>query len=69
MISDAALQEFKQVWLTEFGEEIPDEIAIGQAVNLLTLFDAIYRPIKQEWVNEYENEQTITENQPSSATL
>lgn len=64
MISEHALQEFKHIWQSEFGEEISDEIAIEEAVNLLTLFDAVYRPIKQEWIDEYENAQTVTENQP-----
>ena len=56
MISDAALREFKEVWLHDFGVEIPDEVAIEEAVALLTAVDKAYRPIKQEWINEYENE-------------
>jgi hypothetical protein len=53
MISDEALLEFKQIWVDEFGEKISDEVAMEEAINLLTMFDAVHRPIKQEWVTEY----------------
>ena len=56
MISDKALQEFKVIWLEEFKQEISDEFAMEQATQLLTLFDAIYRPIKKEWVKQYDND-------------
>ena len=55
MISETALKEFQKIWQSEFGEDISNEIAMEEAVNLLTLFDAVYRPVKQEWVDEYEN--------------
>ena len=55
MISRQALIEFKAVWREEFGEEIPDDFAIEEAVSLLTSFNSVYRPIKKGWVNdEYE---------------
>ena len=54
MISDEALKEFKQIWKKEFGEDISDEKAAEEGINLLTMFDAIYRPIKKEWLKEYE---------------
>lgn len=56
MISDAALREFKEVWLHDYGFEIPDEVAIEEAVALLTAMAETYRPIKQEWIDEYENQ-------------
>ena len=56
MISDTALREFKQIWLAEFGEDVSDEIAVGEAVNLLTMLDVVYRPIKQSDIDNYENE-------------
>ena len=55
MISETALKEFQKIWQSEFGEDISNEIAMEEAVNLLTLFDAVYCPIKQEWMEEYEN--------------
>ena len=60
MISTEALIAFKKIWAEEFGQDISDDVAIEEAVNLLTMFDAIYRPIKQEWLDEYENEKTQT---------
>ena len=50
MISQEALQEFKRIWQEEEEEVLSDEVAMEKAVNLLTLFDAIYHPIKQDWV-------------------
>ncbi len=52
MISDASLQEFKEIWKEEIGTEISDEQAMEEATQLLTLFDAIYRPIKKQWLND-----------------
>ena len=53
MISDASLKEFKEIWREEIGTEISDEEAMVEATQLLTLFDAIYRPIKKEWLDEF----------------
>lgn len=52
MLSEKALQEFKNLWKEKFGEEISDDFALEQAVNLLTVFDKIYRPLKREWVEQ-----------------
>ena len=49
MLSDTALQEFKKM-LHEDGVEIPDKEATELALNLLTYFDRIYRPVKREWL-------------------
>jgi hypothetical protein len=54
MVSEKALQEFKNIWREEFGEEISDEKALEEATALLTLFDAVYRPIPKAWNDEYE---------------
>ena len=50
MISETALQEFKKIWVEEFGEEISDEQAVELGTNLLTLFHHIYRPVKKDWL-------------------
>lgn len=55
MLSDKALEEFKQIWREQFKEDISDEKAAEEAINLLTMMDAIYRPIKKEWVDEMES--------------
>ena len=56
MISDKALKEFKEIWKEEYGEEISDEKAVELSINLLTLFDKIYHPLKKEWLREIEEE-------------
>jgi hypothetical protein len=53
MISEAALRAFKAIWHDQFGEDLPDDIAMEEAVNLLTMFDAIYKPLKQSDVDKY----------------
>lgn len=52
MLSTEALKEFKEIWKLEFGEELSDDFAIEEAVNLLTMFNTVYRPIKEEWLSE-----------------
>lgn len=52
MISDKALQEFKGIWAEEIGTDISDEQAMEEATQLLALFDAIYRPIRKEWLED-----------------
>ncbi len=53
MLSQEALSDFKKIWLEEMGEEISDERATELGVNLLTLFDHIYRPVKKKWLEEF----------------
>ena len=54
MVSDTALKEFKEIWRAEFGEDIPDDIAIEEAVNLLTAFNVVFRPLREQDLDEYE---------------
>ena len=61
MISDKAIREFKAIWLKETGEEIDDRKAIEEATRLLVFFDAIYRPLKREWVDNDYHVDTSTE--------
>ena len=53
MISDKALQEYKEIYKEKFGKDIDDVTAMEQATSLLTLMNAVYRPIKKEWIEEY----------------
>lgn len=53
MIPAEELKQFKEIWKEEFNEDISDEKALEEAITLLTLFDAIYRPIKKDWFKEY----------------
>ena len=55
MLTKEAIGEFKQIWREQFNEDISDEKATEEGINLLTLFDAIYRPIKKKWVDELED--------------
>ncbi len=57
MISNEALQEFKKIWKEEYGQEISDEKAVELGINLLTMFDAIYRPVPKSWLKEYEEKE------------
>ena len=52
MLSDKALEEFKEIWFKQYGEEISDERAVELGINLLNLFDHIYRPVPREWMDE-----------------
>lgn len=60
MISDSALQSFKKLWMDEFNEELPDDQAVKLAVNLLTFFDRIYKPIKKEWLPAVSGKENLT---------
>ena len=48
MLSKEALEKFKEIWKKEKGEELSDEFSVEAATHLLTLFDAIYRPIRKD---------------------
>jgi len=54
MISKNALEEYKEIHRQETGEVFSDDVLLDEAINLLTLFDRVYRPIKKEWLKEYE---------------
>jgi hypothetical protein len=56
MVSREALDEFKTIWVAEYGEEISDEEAMPKAIALLTLFDIIYRPITKAQAEKYGND-------------
>ena len=54
MISKEALEEFKKIYKEKYGEDISDKEALDLGINLLTMFNAIYCPVKKEWLKEYE---------------
>lgn len=41
MISSKALEEFKEVWKEQLGEDISDEKSMEEGIALLTLMDAL----------------------------
>lgn len=55
MISKEAFEEYKAIYKEEFGKDISDQEALEQGVSLLTLFNAIYRPVKKSWLEEFED--------------
>lgn len=42
------LEEFKKIYREQFGVKFSDDDAFDKALNLLNLFEAIYRPIPVE---------------------
>ena len=54
MVSKEALEEYKRIYKDQFGKDISDEKALDQAIKLLTLVDMVYRPIKKDWLKEFE---------------
>lgn len=63
MVSKKALEDFKKIWKKKFNEDISDDFALAQAVNLLTLMNAVYRPVKKEWLEEFEKNHPGHQNQ------
>ena len=53
MLTKHALEEYKQLHLEETGTVLPDDVLANEAINLLTLFNFVYRPIKKAWLEEY----------------
>jgi len=53
MLTKQALEEYKQLHREETGTVFPDDVLANEAINLLTLFNFVYRPIKKEWLKEY----------------
>lgn len=53
MLTKHALEEYKQIHREETGTVLPDDVIANEAINLLTLFNFVYRPIKKAWLEEY----------------
>lgn len=49
MLNKQALEEFKEIWRSELGEDLSDDKATEMAINLLTITNVVYRPIRTEW--------------------
>lgn len=45
MLPQEAIDDFKKIWHKNFNEDISDEKATEEAMNLLNLFNVIYRPM------------------------
>ena len=53
MLTKHALEEYKEIHRQETGKVLPDDVLANEAINLLTLFNFVYRPIKKAWLEEY----------------
>ena len=53
MLTKHAFEEYKEIHRQETGTVLPDDVLANEAINLLTLFNFVYRPIKKEWLKEY----------------
>ena len=45
MISQEALEKYKTIYRNKFGKDISDQDALEQAIKLLTLVKAVYKPM------------------------
>ena len=57
MISKEALEEYKAIYKKEFGKDLSDKEALEQTVNLLTIMNVVYRPLKKSWLEGSEDNQ------------
>lgn len=48
MLSGEAVNKFKSLYLKKYGKKISQEQAVDLATRLLTLFQAIYKPIPKK---------------------
>ncbi|MBI3231530.1 MAG: hypothetical protein HYZ51_00385 [Candidatus Doudnabacteria bacterium] len=53
MLSKKAIDEFKELYKKEYGEELNDFVASEAANRLLRMFDAVYKPIPKAWEEQY----------------
>ncbi len=52
LLPEGAIAEFKQIYKEEYGNDISDAEALELCMNLLNAYDAVYRPVKEEWLDE-----------------
>lgn len=46
MLSKIAINDFKKIYLEEYGEQLTDKDAMEKANQLMRLFQTVYKPIK-----------------------
>lgn len=52
MLSQRAINEFKQIYLIEHKVKLTDQETASKAIKLLMLIKTIYKPIPKEKLNE-----------------
>lgn len=59
-LSNEAIQEFKQIYKEEYGEEISDDEANKLGVNFLNFCRIIFRPLPDNIINQkYDGEKQL----------
>ncbi len=46
MVSEKALEEFREIYRKKFGKELSEKDALDKALRLLNLYKAVYGPTK-----------------------
>jgi len=46
-LSQKAIDEFRQIWKRQFGEDLSDELAESKGIELLKFMKLIYKPIRK----------------------
>jgi len=61
MLSQQAIEEYRQIYKEQFGKEISHDEALRQGIKLLRLFKAIYKPIpiNHFCTDKYRHKKTI----------
>ena len=54
-IDNNAIEEFKEIYLEEYNEQLPDKIAMEKAMQFINQFKIIYRPITDLTYKEKSN--------------
>jgi hypothetical protein len=58
MLNNEAIEEFKKIYQEEYGIELDDQTARLKAEKLITIMNAIYRPIEKENYQDFCNKLT-----------
>lgn len=69
MISNKALSEYQKLCEEENGHSPPNAEAMAQATALLSLFSAVFKPIKKVWLSEHQNSKLTAQSAISSQEI
>lgn len=53
MLPKKAIEEYRAIYKKHFGKDISDAEAEEQGMNLLRLFQIIYKPIPKSWLKKH----------------
>ena len=56
MLPPKAIEEFKEIYKQEFGEDLSDKEALEKATRVINLFQVIYKPIPKKRGRRRSNE-------------